>query len=223
MSCPCDWITIKEYLETTGKNMWLDVDCGKEWSTVDIVLSHIRPYIYLLPWMMWYKEIDVNKSVIQTDNNDYIYKVDWFFGKWCTDCIEEDDNWCWWCCDWFGRIKMREMSWVPVNLLWTWEYLMECRPTNTIHYKLPCWVKQAYVRYYKYFKRITNENQCLPIPRYLYPAFQMIMLYYTSFKWNIHQWEDVKFMNDFSNFIQQTLNQFKDEVPTDFKVKYLSA
>lgn len=222
----CWYKTVKEFFEWPAKATWTeDMDCTTQIPTLNTALAHMRPFIYMLPWMSSWEILDTWSNVHEAEYN--IYKIVWFYGKWPSKCIKTKRDECkWTCCvdycsRWYGVISpmFEKQSWVPyVN---SWEFMVTCPWEKQLKYNLPCDICDAYFIYYKYPEPLVDENSEIQIPSYLMPWLQMMLSYYNTLNWTYNADDAGRFSNDFISFIKQTQQVYKWTVPREFYVNLM--
>lgn len=212
----CPTITVKEFFEQSGISLEDKVDCTKKLQVINMALEYLWNIVYFFPWMVVSEDVDVRVGVHTT--KEPIYKIMWWFGIWCSDCIIDNEI-CWWCetyCRWryWYMPYMRNVSHSPH--LQTSEYQLNCFWENTITYVLPHWTTDAYFVYTRYFDRLTDVGDKLPIPRYLLPALTLLIAYFNAV--NNNDDNITYYMNDFTSYIQQLARAFQNDssVPSKF-------
>lgn len=214
----CQTITVKEFFEQSWISLEDKVDCTKKIQVVNMALEYLWNIVYFFPWMVVSEDVDISLWLHQTEFP--IYKVMWWFGIWCSDCIVDNemcaDSWCDSYCRWryWYMPYMRNVS--HTSHLQNSEYQLNCFWEKNITYVLPHWTTDAYVVYTKYFDRIKDINEQLPIPRYLLPALTLLIAYFNAV--NNNDENIAYYMNDFTSYIQQLARAFQNDssVPAKF-------
>lgn len=199
----CEWYkTVWELFSTNFKFLDLEVECSNKLPTLNKAMAHLRSYAFPLPWFKKSERVDVHS--VSHETCDRIYMPIWFFGKWCTNCMDKDDQ-CDECCmDWFGKLKMLYKDSVPQ--IGNSQYTINCHMDNKVKYSFPTWVNKAYFMYYRYFNKLEDEDSIVPIPDYLEPALDLLLQYYAP---TTDPADKVWLWEDFTQYINQLYQTFK--------------
>ena len=218
MVCGCDY-TVGDFFNSAGKLLWGNdaLWCDNRFAVLNTALEQLYVDCYKLnftfgtiPFVSTWVSI-----TISTDDDIYIpwmpiNHVEWFYTQqsYTTNitngCLKLIDEECFSCCS-SSKEKTYQIEMYDIgqwDTLLDGQYFVDCDWYTKIFAKIPCNITDWFVRYRRSFNQITDLNDCLPIPRKLIPALQMLLMYYALPSMGIwFKWDDVKYFQNYQNYI----------------------
>jgi hypothetical protein len=195
-------MTVREWFDTVGKDM--KISCSTKINLMNDILDIMRVDVYEFKNNIVHKDFSTTGD-INIVLDEPIYKVRYWYvkGSACSmkifRPIAEDCAPC-------GGEKYNELFMYDVGSdvdLQPCQYYY-CRDSKLIKANIPDGITEGLVSYYKYFDRITDLDDTIPIQPSLNPALKMLMkVYYYEMAGTLYQGDELKYQQRYDTFIQK--------------------